>query len=199
MDNFDLKKYLVENKLTSNSKLIKEQEETSPEVKAQLAAKAERLANSPAIKKQIEDVVKKLTPAEQQTIVNFVKEINESLTENKLAKIADKLEDTGIDFSKLEESTLYSAGIVGPISQLAVAWGLIKGILLDGGPEALAVVGPPVATVLAISAVILAAETIINHLPRKEKSKNNNDTPSEPTTNNTGMNPKVLVKGRFDK
>ena len=182
---FDLKKFLVENRLTNNSKLLKEEEQISPEVKAQLIAKAERLANSPAIKKQIEDQVKTLTPEEQQAILDFAKQVNENLTESKLAKIVDKLEDTGIDFSKLQENDMPATAFMGAVSSLAVSWMFIKGMLLDGGPEALAVVGPPVAAVLAVGAVVMVAETIINYRNSKRKPK--------PYVDNTGMNKSDIV------
>jgi len=179
-NNFDLKKFLVENKLTNNSRLLKEEEEVSPEVKAQLIAKAEKLANSPAIKRQIEDIVKTLTPEEQQAIVDFAKQVNENLTESKLAGIVDKLEDTGIDFSRLQENDMPATAFMGAVSSLAVSWMFIKGMLLNGGPEALAVVGPPVAAILAVGAVVMVAETIINYRNSKRKPK--------PYVDNTGMN-----------
>jgi len=56
----------------------------------------------------------------------------------------------------------------------------IKGMLLNGGPEALAVVGPPVAAILAVGAVVMVAETIINYRNSKRKPK--------PYVDNTGMN-----------
>jgi hypothetical protein len=176
---FDLKKFLVENKLTNNSRLLKEEEEVTPELKAQLLAKAEKLANSPAIRKQIEDQVKTLTPEEQQAILDFAKQVNENLTESKLVGIVDKLEDTGIDFSRLEENDMPATAFMGAVSSLAVSWMFIKGMLLDGGPEALAVVGPPVAAVLAVGAVVMVAEAIINYRNSKKKP--------EPYKNNTGI------------
>ncbi len=53
MNNFNLKKFLVENKLTTNSKLLKEeaQEMTPQQASAAVTAQADQIAQDPTVKK----------------------------------------------------------------------------------------------------------------------------------------------------
>ena len=167
MDNFDLKKFLVENKLTNNSKLLREQEEISPEEEAKLKDRAEDLVKSPKVEKIVKDMLDKMSQSEIDKLMSLANGVNEDISESRVLAIASRIEN-------LEEGVNPAAAFMGAISQLTLAGGLIQGMLLGGGPAALAVVGPPVAAVLALAVIVTVAEQIIQYAYSKRKPTNHN-------------------------
>jgi len=94
MNNFNLKKFLVENKLTSNSKtLAKENQEISPEAAAAGAVKAiDKLKNDPAINKAADAIAKDPKALEQLKSVLAKAGINTTeLSENIDSNLVQKL------------------------------------------------------------------------------------------------------------
>jgi len=210
MENFNLKKFLVENKLTTNSRMLSEAE-SYEQVKADLLAKAQSIANSPKMHKAVADFMEKITPEQRKKLLalaNNPSAISENITKDDILSIANKALDAGIvgeEFKTTAHDNYKSENIaittetlgqsiarsVGILTAgyvfLAPPLGLIYGMLLGGGPEALEVVGPHFVASLGIGAIVLIAKAISSR-----RRSSSNDTPSEPTTNNTGMNPKVL-------
>jgi hypothetical protein len=94
MDNFDLKKFLVENKLTVNSRLLEEAStQPTPEQAATLAAKAVgSLENDPAINKAADAIVNNPKALEQLKSVLGKAGINTTeLSENVDSNLVQKL------------------------------------------------------------------------------------------------------------
>jgi len=67
---FDLKKFLVENKLTSNSRLLEAEGAITPEEAAQVVtAQADKIAQDPTVKKIINNIVN--DPAAKKELLNL--------------------------------------------------------------------------------------------------------------------------------
>jgi hypothetical protein len=67
---FDLKKFLVENKLTSNSRLLEVEGVTTPEQAARaVTAQAGKIAQNPAVKKIVNNILK--DPAAKKELLNL--------------------------------------------------------------------------------------------------------------------------------
>ena len=130
MDNFDLKKFLVENKLTYNSKLNEETQEISPEAAASQATKAvSRLENDPAIQKAADAIAKNpealkqlknvlagagVNPAElSENIDNTVVQKLALTMAKKSQEIAERF--TEPDFSASPSIGLIGGGVLGKI------------------------------------------------------------------------------------
>jgi len=213
MENFNLKKFLVENKLTTNSRMLSEAE-SYEQVKADLLAKAQSIANSPKMHKVVADFMEKITPEQREKLLalaNNPSAISENITKDDILSIANKALDAGIVKEKSKPIThgnykskntaitteslgLSIAKSVGILTAgyvfLAPPLGILYGMLLGGGAEALAVVGPHFVASLGIGAIALIAAAIASR-----RRSDSDDTPSEPTTKNTGMNSKVLYSG----
>ena len=211
MENFNLKKFLVENKLTTNSRMLSEAEDYE-QVKADLLAKAQSIANSPKMHKVVADFMEKITPEQRKKLLaltNSTSTISENISKDDILSVANKALEVGIVGEETKTSThpghkskhltdvtedIADNPVVTAIGALTAAYvylapplGLIYGMMLGGGPEALEVVGPHFVASLGIGAIALIAKAISS--TRRSSSK---DTPSEPTTKNTGMNSKVL-------
>jgi hypothetical protein len=173
---FDLKKFLVENRLTNNSRLLLEGEDALKD----LEAKAEKLVDSPQIQKIVQDLLGKLSDKEKDTILKITSGVNENIEESKLVRIVDKLLDMQEGYGD-SPHTDQSGG--NPLSKLglgaayvAVSLGFIKGILLGGGTAALAVVGAPVATVVAAGILLAVAEQLIVRAKEKRRKQGTGNT-----------------------
>ena len=176
MNNFNLKKFLVENKLTNNSRLLLEGEDTLRDLKA----KAETLVDSPQVQKIVQDLLGKLSDKEKDTILKITSGVNENIEESKVIRIVDKLLDMQEGYGG-SPHTDQSGG--NPLSKLglgaahvAVSLGFIKGILLGGGTAALAVVGAPVATVVAAGILLAVAEQLIVRAKEKRRKQGTGNT-----------------------
>jgi hypothetical protein len=176
MNNFNLKKFLVENKLTNNSRLLLEGEDTLRDLKA----KAETLVDSPQVQKIVQDLLGKLSDKEKDTILKITSGVNENIEESKVIHIVDKLLDMQEGYGG-SPHTDQSGG--NPLSKLglgaahvAVSLGFIKGILLGGGTAALAVVGAPVATVVAAGILLAVAEQLIVRAKEKRRKQGTGNT-----------------------
>jgi len=176
MDNFDLKKFLVENKLTNNSRLLLEGEDALQD----LEAKAETLVDSPQVQKIVQDLLGKLSDKEKDAILKITSGVNENIEESKVIRIVDKLLDMQEGYGD-SPHTDQSGG--NPLSKLglgsayvAVTLGLIKGILLGGGAAALAVVGAPVAAVVAAGVLLAVAEQLIVGAKEKRRKQGTGNT-----------------------
>ena len=92
MDNFDLKKYLVENKVTRNSKLLKEEEE-NPQKAVQIAKKvADKVDDSPEFDKVVDAIAK--DPKAQAELMKLMGlNEGEGITEDIIDKLALQFAD----------------------------------------------------------------------------------------------------------
>jgi hypothetical protein len=131
MDNFDLKKFLVENKLTQNSKILNEEQEQVGITPAHI----EKLAEHPKIQNFAQELVNKY-PQTAEKIVNFVqntlgvnlsKSVNESIgiTQSDINNALKKLPVLSeTEDNSLPEDSKNSTGIKARLEKLA--W--IKGL-----------------------------------------------------------------------
>ena len=99
MDNFDLKKYLVENKATTNSRMLSEAEEVSPEQAAKTAMKyAPKLEKSPAMDKLADKIANdpKMMQQLEKALLNAGIPMNEN----------QDVSDLNLDQADLQKLTL---------------------------------------------------------------------------------------------
>ena len=121
MDNFDLKKYLVENKVTRNSQLLKEEEE-NPQKAIQVAKKVvDKVDDSPKFDKVVDAIAK--DPKAQAELMKLMGlNEGEGITEDIVDKLAlqfgkkaaqnpQKL-DEGFDFQGAFWSGLVGGGVL---------------------------------------------------------------------------------------
>ena len=123
MDNFNLKKFLVENKLTNNSRLLEQEAvQPTPEEAAKIVANnTDKIVNSPEVKAAAEKIKK--DPKAMKELEGILSKFNISLNENtdtvnpqdvyKLAKAfaqeAEKEAEEGLN----EEGAAGSLGFLG--------------------------------------------------------------------------------------
>jgi len=115
MDNFDLRKYLVENKATTNSRMLNEEEgNPSPEEAAKMATKiAPELEKNPKIQKVADAIANDpKAKAELMKLVGMNESANTNMIQNLALKFAEKASETSMN-----EGTGYGApfwsGLVG--------------------------------------------------------------------------------------
>ena len=118
-DNFDLRKYLVENKVTTNSRMLNENESNpSPEEAAKIATKlAPKLENDPKIQKVADAIASDpKAKAELMKLIGMNENVDTNLVKNLATKFAEKAshmqinEEGGFDFGGAFWSGLLGGG-----------------------------------------------------------------------------------------
>jgi len=122
MDNFDLRKYLVENKVTTNSRMLSEAEQVNPQKAVAIAKKvADKVDDSPKFDKVVDAIAK--DPKAQAELMKLMGlNEGEGLTEDIVDKLAlqfakkaeqnpEKL-DEGFDFQGALWTGLLGGGVL---------------------------------------------------------------------------------------
>ena len=179
MDNFDLKKYLVENKATTNSRMLSEAEEVSPEQAAKTAMKyAPKLEKSPAMDKLADKIANdpKMMQQLEKALLNAGIPMNENqdvsdlnlnqadlqkLTLN-LAKKAEKVSE-GMSSDLDQDDTSAGLGMLAFVGGGTIAANFSSAIAAAIPALGTAFAGPAIAGALAgVGLFILARKVYLN-------------------------------------
>jgi len=124
MDNFDLRKYLVENKVTTNSRMLNEVEEVTPQQAVAVAKKvADKVDNTPEFGKVVDAIVK--DPKAQAELMKLMglnegEGVTEDLITNLALQFGEKAkqnpeqldEDGGFDYGGAFWTGLLGGGVL---------------------------------------------------------------------------------------
>jgi hypothetical protein len=155
MDNFDLKKYLVENKVTTNSKMLNE--EVSIE---QAKAETEKIAHSSKFNSEMEKAWAKMSDEDKKNLQQGLQSagiLSESLNEElSFDAVLNKAEDIASTLEEADSDTAAKIGkIVGMVGKFnAMSFGIPGALVaLAAGAPALTAIGVTGAGLLAGAAL----------------------------------------------
>ena len=151
-----MKKQILSEEFSRMQKLagILTEETTTPNIE-KLKDKAEDIADSPEFKNIIANLASKLTDEQKKKILNFTSGVNEDLGDFTLDGIIDKVNSLNEGPDPLAYLGLGTATV-------APAIGMIKGMLLGGGPAALAAVATPVGIAVVSGLLIYGLAKYLN-------------------------------------